>query len=164
MGIFGPLWISLCHCLVLFRISVQSRFSFVWVTVTFFSVVVKFLPVCACVCIYLCILRLIAVRVYICSVFGHSFISCFFLGFHTYDIIQASTYDKECPPNTCPVSVCLCLHVHMSMCVGHCDIIQRPDTPRWWSLNIKPMCFYPFISVCMELLWKCLSCLFIVWV
>ncbi len=123
-----------------------------------FSVVVKFLPVCACVCIYLCILRLIAVRVYICSVFGHSFISCFF------SWLSYSTYDKECPPNTCPVSVCLCLHVHMSMCVGHCDIIQRPDTPRWWSLNIKPMCFYPFISVCMELLWKCLSCLFIVWV
>lgn len=54
-----------------------------------FSFVVKFLPVCARVCIYLCILRLIAVRVYICSVYGHSLLAAFSrLSYSTYDNVH----------------------------------------------------------------------------
>ncbi len=107
-----------------------------------FSFVVKVLPVCAHVCIYLCILRLIAVRVYICSVFGHSLLAAF-------SRLSYSAYVKECPPNTCPVSVCLCLHVHMSMCAWLCvcGTLWYNPASRYPSdggvLTLSPCAFIP---------------------
>ncbi len=114
VGIFGPLWISACHRLVLFRISVQSRFSFVWVTVTFFLLWLSFflyVHVCAFTYAYwgllLCVFTFVLFLVIV-------LLAAFSLGFHTVHMIK----------NVHPIHV-LWVYVYVCMCICLCvwDIV-----------------------------------------